>query len=231
MITVPLTREGEADVSRYRGKHRAPNMVDTVVDNSSRITAAVVTTGVFAAVPVLTASPALAAAPREVRDAIISCESGGNPRAQNGTSTASGLYQFINSTWKAYGGSTPRARDASVAEQHRVFERAFADAGTKPWEADPRSENCWRPKIGKVDLDIKDDAPTTGKRASGETKEPKAEGKRRAGTEIPDGYVVKSGDTLNKLTKRFGVDGGASAIASANGIDNPNLIFVGQVLN
>lgn len=51
---------------------------------------------------------------------IIAHESGGNPTAQNPYSTASGLFQMINGTWKAYGGSTPTAKQASVAEQTAV---------------------------------------------------------------------------------------------------------------
>ena len=39
-------------------------------------------------------------------DAIINAESGWNPNAQNPTSTAYGLGQFLNSTWKGYGAKT-----------------------------------------------------------------------------------------------------------------------------
>ncbi|MBL8145931.1 MAG: LysM peptidoglycan-binding domain-containing protein [Anaerolineae bacterium] len=41
-------------------------------------------------------------------------------------------------------------------------------------------------------------------------------------------YVVQPGDTLSSIARRFGTT--TSAIAQANGIVNPNLIFVGQVL-
>jgi hypothetical protein len=64
---------------------------------------------------------------------IIAHESGGNPRAKNPTSTASGLYQMINGTWKAYGGSTPTAAQASVAEQNAVADRYVA-ARYGSWE-------------------------------------------------------------------------------------------------
>jgi hypothetical protein len=57
---------------------------------------------------------------------IIAHESGGNPRAQNPTSSASGLYQMIDGTWRAYGGSTAHAKDASVAEQDAVANRYVA---------------------------------------------------------------------------------------------------------
>lgn len=168
MEVLPLTQKASPPVTRYRGRHRAPSLTDTVVDNSGRIAAAVVTTGVFAAVPVVTATPALAAAPADVRAAIISCESGGSATAQNSSSTASGLFQFINGTWKAYGGSTARAKDASVAEQNRVFERAFADAGTTPWNA---SKSCWSKKVGSA---------AAPKRSNGQEAPQSGTGKRRA---------------------------------------------------
>ena len=42
-------------------------------------------------------------------------------------------------------------------------------------------------------------------------------------------YTVARGDTLGRIAARFGTT--VSAIAQSNGIANPNLIFVGQVLN
>lgn len=41
-------------------------------------------------------------------------------------------------------------------------------------------------------------------------------------------YTVQPGDTLGKIAAKFGV--ATNALASASGIDNPNLIYVGQVL-
>jgi murein DD-endopeptidase MepM/ murein hydrolase activator NlpD len=42
-------------------------------------------------------------------------------------------------------------------------------------------------------------------------------------------YTVQSGDTLSKIASRFGTTW--QAIAASNGIANPNIIRVGQVLN
>jgi LysM repeat protein len=41
-------------------------------------------------------------------------------------------------------------------------------------------------------------------------------------------YVVQRGDTLYSIARRFGVS--ATALAQANNIANPNLLYVGQVL-
>ena len=151
-------------MGRYRGKHRAPSVTDNIIDNSGRYTATLVTTGVLAATPmVLTTGAASAAAPPEVEEAIIQCESSGNPRAQNSESSASGLYQFIDGTWKAYGGSTESAKDASVAVQKAVFQRAFAAEGTRPWNA---SKSCWGQKVGAVGPS-NNPAPAPKKRSSG----------------------------------------------------------------
>ena len=42
-------------------------------------------------------------------------------------------------------------------------------------------------------------------------------------------YTVVSGDTLNAIARRFGTS--AQALASVNGLANPNTIYVGQVIN
>src|SRR5262245_10900070 len=61
------------------------------------------------------ATSASASAPTaDVRRALATIraiESGGNYRAQNPTSSASGAYQFLDSTWNRYGGYS-RAKDA-----------------------------------------------------------------------------------------------------------------------
>jgi hypothetical protein len=125
----------------YNGRHHKPS-------NTGRNAARLAIVGVTAATPIgLSSVPASAEAPKDIANAIIACESGGNPTIQNSHSTASGLFQFINGTWKAYGGTTARAKDASVAEQWRVFERAYAAQGTVPWNA---SKSCWSRKIGNA---------------------------------------------------------------------------------
>lgn len=43
-------------------------------------------------------------------------------------------------------------------------------------------------------------------------------------------YTVKKGDTLSGIASKLGYPGGWQALATANGIANPNLIYPGQVL-
>lgn len=65
---------------------------------------------------------------------VAQCESGGNYRAKNPRSTASGKYQILDSTWNGYGGYR-RAMDAPPAVQ---------DAKAKELWAGGRGANHWR---------------------------------------------------------------------------------------
>jgi len=65
--------------------------------------------------------------------AIVQCESGGQNLPPNPAS-ASGYYQFLDSTWKGLGGSTKHAFQASKAEQDRLAARLWAGgAGAGNW--------------------------------------------------------------------------------------------------
>lgn len=75
---------------------------------------------------------------------IRQCESGGNYQAQNPTSTASGAFQWIDGSWRAYGfveryGVT-RAMYATPAQQDESFVIGYQRSGTTPWNA---SIHCW----------------------------------------------------------------------------------------
>lgn len=66
--------------------------------------------------------------------AIVECESGGQNLPPN-SATASGYYQFIDSTWRGMGGSTPHAYQAPKAEQDRLAGRLWAGgAGARNWD-------------------------------------------------------------------------------------------------
>lgn len=122
-------------MSRYRGRHRKPS-------HTGRNAALISASGAFV-IPLV--APGVAeAGPPGGWGPIISCESGGRASATNPSSTASGLFQFLDSTWRSVGGSG-RAKDASVAEQYARAERLYAQQGTTPWNA---SRSCWAGKTG-----------------------------------------------------------------------------------
>ena len=65
---------------------------------------------------------------------IVQCESGGQNLPPN-AATASGYYQFIDSTWRGLGGSTPQAYLASKAEQDRLAAQLWnGGAGAGNWD-------------------------------------------------------------------------------------------------
>lgn len=66
--------------------------------------------------------------------AIVQCESGGVNHRPN-SAGASGYYQFIPQTWRALGGSTPHAYQASRAEQDRMARKLWAGgSGASNWD-------------------------------------------------------------------------------------------------
>jgi cell wall-associated NlpC family hydrolase len=82
-------------------------------------------------------------------DPIIRCESSGNPKAANRRSTASGLLQFLDSSWAAYGGLkySRRAKDATPAQQLEIANNAYARSRLTPWAA---SKRCWGPQTRQI---------------------------------------------------------------------------------
>lgn len=65
-------------------------------------------------------------------------ESGGNPTAKNPKSTASGLFQFLTSTWAGYGGTAfaPTAAQATPTQQVQVFINATKSGYFGDWGPD-----------------------------------------------------------------------------------------------
>jgi hypothetical protein len=65
---------------------------------------------------------------------VVSCESGGQNLPPN-YAGASGYYQFIPSTWRAMGGSTPEAYQASKEEQDRLAAKLWnMPGGPANWD-------------------------------------------------------------------------------------------------
>jgi hypothetical protein len=70
---------------------------------------------------------------------IAEYESGGDPRAENPTTTASGLYQFVDGTWNGYGGYY-HAADAPVSVQTERFYQVWDGGnGASQWVV---AHNC-----------------------------------------------------------------------------------------
>jgi hypothetical protein len=65
---------------------------------------------------------------------VVACESGGRNLPPN-YAGASGYYQFIPSTWRAVGGSTPEAYQASKEEQDRLAAKLWnMPGGPANWD-------------------------------------------------------------------------------------------------
>ena len=83
----------------------------------------------------IAAAPAKAGGQYSIPRYIVMCESGGDYSKYNSAgSGASGAYQIMPGTWKAYGGSTANAADASPAEQDRIAAKIYAAEGASPWD-------------------------------------------------------------------------------------------------
>ena len=79
----------------------------------------------------------LAGTDYEILYRIAYCESGWKETAKNPNSSASGLFQFINSTWKRYG-------QGDVFDPYNNINAAidlYRAEGTRPWD---ESRNCWK---------------------------------------------------------------------------------------
>jgi resuscitation-promoting factor RpfA len=151
-------------------------------------------------------------------DGVAQCESSGNWHINTGNGYYGGL-QFSQSTWAGYGGLSyaSRADLASKDQQIAVAERTLAGQGIGAW-----------PTCGKY-LTGGSSAPAPAPKPA---PAPVAAAPVAYAPSSGGGYTVQSGDTLDKIARAQGVEGGWQALWSMNRskIANPNLIYVGQKL-
>ncbi|WP_433789757.1 transglycosylase family protein [Actinoplanes sp. CA-252034] len=154
------------------------------------------------------ATPAQAA--RQVNwDVVAKCESGGRWHINTGNGYHGGL-QFSRSTWKSNGGGkyAATADKATKAEQIAIANKLYAKRGLSPW-----------PTCGKKSGVYKATTATSKKKAKKTSV--KATGKT---------YVIRSGDTLAAIARKYKVKGGWRTLYALNKdkLRGPALIFPGQ---
>ena len=144
---------------------------------------------------------------------VAQCESGGRWNVNTGNGYYGGL-QFSSPTWLGHGGGefAPQAHLASPEQQVTVAERVLLTQGAGAW---PTCGRQLRPGTTAAAA-----APAPAPAAS-------APAPSAGGT-----YTVRRGDTLARIARAQGVDGGWRALWALNRdtVSNPNLIRVGQQL-
>lgn len=230
------------------GRHRKPSG-----NSAAGKLAAVATSGAFIAIPLTQGTaiaeethPAIHAVPGIDWTPIERCESGFRPKATNSHSTASGIVQFLDSTWRSLGGAAfgRRAKDATVQQQLQIADRAYAQSGLTPWAA---SEHCWRGQVnvhGRTPGEqFVSDAEPTERLVSDRTEQRgrhRRFGRHRAiqspavvqPTVIPvSKYTVRPGDTLSQIAVSHGHTWQQLWEENRATVANPNLIHVGLNLN
>jgi nucleoid-associated protein YgaU len=208
---------------------------------------------VSAATLALSATAANAATPTATSgstwDALAQCESGGNWSTNTGNGFSGGL-QFTPQTWAAFGG-TGSPQNASRAQQIAVAEKVQASQGWGAWPACsaklglnggggapapqilPQSAPVQAaPVQAPVQTAPVQTAPVAQAPVAEVAQAPAQARHAAAITVSGETYTVQDGDTLSKIADKLGIHGGWQHLADANAdtISNPNLVFVGQVL-
>ena len=180
-----------------------------------------------------------------VWDRVAACESGGNWHINTGNGYYGGL-QFSSSTWRGYGGGTyaSRADLASKSQQIAIAQRVLASQGPGAWPVCSVRAGLTRSNGGASSSSVASSgsseksttkkSTTTKKKVSKKKSYSTSRNSQRKSYAAVSGskITVRKGDTLSELAAKHRVDGGWKAIYAANRdrIDNPNLIFIGQVI-
>jgi resuscitation-promoting factor RpfA len=156
------------------------------------------------------ASPAMAASVNW--DVVAKCESGGRWHINTGNGYYGGL-QFSRGTWKANGGGkyASTADKATKAEQIKIANKLYAKRGLSPWPVCGKKSGVYKKSTSK----------SSTSKSSTSKKKVKSTGKT---------YVVKSGDTLAKIARKYHVKGGWRTLYQLNKgkLTSPSRIYPGQ---
>lgn len=170
-------------------------------------------------------------------DALAQCESGGNWATNTGNGFSGGL-QFTPQTWAAYGG-TGSPESASRAQQIAVAEKVQAGQGWGAWPACAAKlglsggATAAAPQIQPQSAPVQAAPVHTAPVAQAPVAEAPTQARHAATVPLSgETYTVQDGDTLSKIADKLGVQGGWQHLADANAdtITDPDLVFVGQVL-
>jgi nucleoid-associated protein YgaU len=177
-------------------------------------------------------------------DALAQCESGGNWAINTGNGFSGGL-QFTPQTWAGFGG-TGAPENASRAQQIAVAEKVQATQGWGAWPACAAKlglsggGGAAAPQIQPQSAPVKaapvQAAPVAQAPVAAEVpvQAPVETHAKHAAAVAVSGetYTIQSGDTLSKIADKLGIKGGWQSLADANAdtIADPDLVFVGQVL-
>lgn len=133
-------------MTSYQPRHAAP----TATNRTKTIAKTVALVGVSGSFVGAIATSANAAPTNGSANGVLAkikyCESTNNYQAQNPNSTASGAYQFLDTTWRSLNASHgyARAKYAPAAVQDAAAVELYNQMGTSPWLA---SQPCWS-KLG-----------------------------------------------------------------------------------
>lgn len=172
-----------------------------------------------------TALPAAHAATGSVWDRVAACESSGRWHVNTGNHYYGGL-QFWQPTWEDFGGRkyAPRADLATPRQQIEVARRVLAGQGPHAWPVCGKHAKLTKADGGATSAALPNIGPYVRSVPAVHHAKPARPRVHR--------YTVRSGDTLTAIAARYRVPGGWAALWHYNrtNVPNPNVIFVGQVL-